>query len=519
MKITRPLVLIIMDGWGIGENDENNPIYLAPTPNIDHLLATYPHTIIGAAGTFIGMPPGHQGSSEMGHLIIGAGRNVLLPQMQVRRALETGEISKNKILLKAFTFAKKKKSRLHLMGLLSNFGVHSYDEACHKILELAVQCGIKKENIFVHVFADGRDAPPQSVEMYVRELEKVGIARIATIMGRWWAMDRDHRWERVSEAYKTLVMGQGQFNANDIHEAIEMAYKRQETDEFIRPTVIDEESNFRENDVVINYNFRVDRAIEITQALIEKNFKEFARPVWPKIYYVAMSDYYEGMPCPFIFKRPIITNTLGEVLSREGLTQFRCTETEKWPYMTTILNGLREEPFPGETQKLIPSDKVPTYDLAPEMQAIPIAKEIIKHLHQKDFDAYFINFANPDILGHTGVKEAIMKGVQTVDTAVGLIYQAVLNQDGIILITADHGDAEICWDRAKQCPHTHHTDNFVPFIYIDEKNKKAKLRENGALADIAPTILKLLNLPVPKEMIQESLILGYVPHSLRSFGT
>lgn len=505
MKLKRPLILIIMDGWGIGEDDANNPIFLADTPNIDYLIANYPSTIIGAAGTFIGLPPGHQGSSEMGHLIIGAGRNILLPQMQVKQAIESNEIFKNETCIQAFKKAKKNKTRVHLMGLLSNAGVHSYDRTCHCLLEMAKDEGVKE--IYIHIFADGRDVDPKSVKEYVKRLEKVSIGKIATIMGRWWAMDRDHRWERVEAAYQALVMGLGLYRANNIYQAIDQAYKRRETDEFIRPTVIEKEGHFKDGDVVFNFNFRVDRAIEITQALIEKKFKEFKRSYWPKIYYLAMTNYYENIPCPYVFTRPEIKNTLGEVLSKKGLSQFRCTETEKWPYMTRIFNGLQEEPFPGEVRKLIPSDKIPTYDLRPQMQAMSIAKEIIKHLRHRDFDVYFINFANPDILGHTGNKEAIMKGVHTVDTAIGLIYQAILNQNGIMLVTADHGDAEICWDPIKQSPHTFHTDNFVPFIYVDEKNKQAKLRENGILANVAPTILHLLKIPPPEEMTNEVLIL------------
>jgi 2,3-bisphosphoglycerate-independent phosphoglycerate mutase len=496
-----------MDGWGIGEDDEHNPIFLADTPNIDHILDTYPHTIIGAAGEHIGLTPGHQGSSEMGHLIIGAGRNVLLPQTQVQQAVETGKILENKIYLNAIEKAKKNKSRLHLMGLLSDKGVHSYDESCHSLLKLAKEGGIPNDKIFIHIISDGRDVAPKSVKTYIERLNKINIGRIGSIIGRYWAMDRDYRWERVKKAYNMLTQGIAVRTAKTIDEAVKNAYKQGETDEFIKPTIIEKNSYFKDKDVVLNFNFRVDREIEITQALIEPGFKEFKRIQFPKIHYVAMTDYYESISCPVAFKRHLPKNTLGEILSKNNLTQLRCSETEKWIYLTKIFNGLVEDPFPGEVRKLIPSDKVATYDLKPEMKAMEIAKEVANHIHQKSFDVYFINFANPDILGHTGNKKATMKGIHTVDTAIGLIYEEVMNMDGITIITADHGDAEIIWDPIAQQPHTYHTDNHVPFIYIDEKNKSVILREAGTLQDIAPTILKLLNIEKPKEMTGKSIII------------
>ncbi|MFA5134217.1 MAG: 2,3-bisphosphoglycerate-independent phosphoglycerate mutase [Patescibacteria group bacterium] len=506
MKIERPFVLIIMDGWGVGENDEHNPIYLAPTPNIDHLMGTYAHTLIGAAGEHIGLTPGHQGSSEIGHLIIGAGQNVVLPQTQIRMANQSGEVKHNRAYLDALDHCKRAGSRLHIMGLLSDKGVHGYDESCHVLLELAKKQGIPDERIFVHIFSDGRDVPPKSVQKYVERLRKIGVGNIASIQGRYWAMDRDHRWERVQKAYDMLVHGKAVRTAKTIDEAINTAYEQDETDEFIKPTLIIKDSHFKDDDVVLNFNFRVDREIEMTQALIEPGFKDFNRGERPMVYYVAMTDYYEGISCPVAFKRKLPKNTLGEMLSKNHLTQFRCAETEKWVYLTKIFNGLQEDPFPGEVRELIPSDKVATYDLKPEMKAMEIAKAVANHIHQKSFDVYFINFANPDMLGHTGNKKAIMKGISVVDTAVGLIYQELLNMNGQAIISADHGDAEIVWDKESQQPHTFHTDNLVPFIYVDEQDKNATLREAGSLRDIAPSMLKLLHIDKPDDMTGTSII-------------
>ncbi len=506
MKNKRPLLLLIMDGWGIGEDDEHNSIFLADTPNIDHLLNAYPHTIIGAAGEYIGLTPGHQGSSEIGHLIIGAGRNVLLPQTQIKQATETGDIKNNPAYLESLEQLKATGGRLHLMGLLSDKGVHGYDETCHVLLRLAEEHGLPDDKIFIHIFSDGRDAGPKTVMEYVARLKKIGIGTIASIMGRYWGMDRDHRWERVEKAYRLFTQGQGEYNADSIDQAVQQSYDQDETDEFIKPTMIAKDGYFQDGDAVWNFNFRVDREIEITQALIKNDFNEFKREVRPSIHYVAMTDYYQGISCPVAYQRQFPGQTLGQVISNTGLTQFRCTETEKWVYVTKIFNGLREDPYPGEVRKLIPSDKVDTYDLKPDMKAMDIAKAVAWHLHEKSFDFYVVNLANPDILGHTGNKQAIMRGIHTVDKAVGLMYEELLNQNGVGIITADHGDAEIIWDKEKQQPHTFHSDNHVPFIYIDEENKGATLREMASLQDVAPTILKVLGIEKPAAMTGQSII-------------
>ncbi len=506
MKTERPIVFVVLDGWGIGTDDAHNAIFLANTPTIDHLLANYPNKPIGAAGPHIGLPQGHPGSTEMGHLIMGAGRDLLLPQMQLLDAIEKKELETTPAIVSAMEKAKQGSGRLHLMGLLSDGGIHTYDRACHELLKIATKNGIEK--VFIHVISDGRDVPPRSLPKYVHTLQNkmsaLEVGKIASLQGRWWVMDRDHRWERVEAAYKLLVLGEGLHKADSIQQAIEMARQRDEDDEFIQPTLIDPNGNIREGDVVINFNFRVDREIEITQALIEEDFEHFSRREWPKFHYVGMSKYYKDMKSPYALKKEALSgkNCLGEVLSNQGYTQLRLTETEKWVYMTRIFNVMKEDPFPGEERILIP------YDMKPAMQAVQIGDETVKHLNAKAFDTYFINFPNADILGHTGNKEAAIAGLEVVDQSLGRIYNEVLQQNGIMIVTADHGDAEVMWDDEWDCPHTFHTDSFVPFILIDEYRKNALLRDDGTIKDCAATVLDLLGEEVPKEMTGTSLIVN-----------
>lgn len=516
----KPLVLIIMDGFGIGKEWEHNPIFLAKTPVLDSLLEKYPNTEIGAAGTKVGLPLGHQGSSEIGHLIMGAGRNVLLPQTLVSTAVKTGEIFQNKAYKKAFEEAKKNHGSIHLMGLLSDKGVHAYDTFCHALLLMAKKERMEKK-VFIHVFADGRDVAPKSVEQYLERLHKkqeeleITQPLVATIMGRYFAMDRDHRWERIEQAYRAIIQGRSDYHAHSAIEAVEKAYARGETDEFIKPTVIVNEkgeplAKIEKGDSVIHFNYRVDRASELTEAFTEDHFEGFPREKGkPRVAYVATTEYFEGIKALIAFKRSEVKNTLGEVIAVHKLTQLRISETEKWVYLTKIFNGLKEVVYPGENRVLIPSDKVATYDLAPKMQALKIAAIAKKKISASEFDTIFINFANPDMLGHTGIKEAIIKGIETVDEAVGEVVEAVLAQSGTVLITADHGDAELCYDETCGQPHTAHTAADVPFILVsaNEKLRKAELRPNGILADIAPTMLELLHLKKPAEMTGTSLIL------------
>lgn len=500
MKTKRPIVLCIIDGWGLGTDDAHNAIFLAKTPNIDKLLKKYPNGPIGAAGEHIGLTPGHQGSSEMGHMIIGAGRNVLLPQTQVKQE----DFSKNKELVKAIEHAKKNNSRVHIFGLLSDKGVHSYLETGIEYYNLAKKAGIKE--IYWHVIADGRDAPPRSVLEYIKQLPK--NVTIATIMGRWWIMDRDQNWDRLERAYLTLLEGKSLFNAKSVQEAVKMAYDRDEVDELLKPTLIDKNGLIQAGDVVLNFNYRVDREIQITQAFIEPNFSEFTRPdFWDQIYYLALTEYYDNMPCPVMLKKGNNKNTLGEVLADRGYRQFRLAETEKWVYVTKCFNSMREEPFKNEEDFLIPSDKIKTFDLKPEMQALPIAKKFSEKINEKKDDVFIINMANPDMVGHTGNQPAIIKACETVDKAVGLIYKACQKNNAILLITADHGDAEYNLDHETGQPHTSHTDNFVPFILVDDKLKSAKISEIGSLKDVAPTMLELLGEKLPPEMTGTNLII------------
>lgn len=511
MKARRPVMFIILDGWGIGTDDAHNAIFLARTPIIDYFLANYPNKPIGAAGPHIGLPQGHPGSTEMGHLIMGAGRDLLLPQQQLLGAIQSGELRKNKALAGAITAAATGNGRLHLMGLLSDGGVHTYDTACFELMAMAKLAGVKQ--VYIHAITDGRDVPPKSAGKYIHTLQNkisaIGIGSIATVQGRWWVMDRDHRWERIEAAYKLLVLGEGLQQAKSAEAAVAAAYQRDETDEFIRPTVVDPAGTMRDGDTVINFNFRVDREIEITQALIEQDFHHFERRHFPKLHYVGMSHYYQGMTAPAALKRVELSakNILGEVLSDRGYTQLRLTETEKWVYVTKIFNVMQEDPFPGEERILIPSDKIATYDLKPEMQAAAIADEAVKHLNNNAFDVYVINFPNADMLGHTGNKAAAIAGVEAIDRALKQIYEELKQHNGVMLITADHGDAEVMWDKEWNCPHTFHTDSFVPFIVVDEEHKTAQLRDDGTLKDCAATILDILDEPKPVEMTGASLII------------
>jgi len=523
MKATRPVILLILDGWGIGEHTEHNAIYKAHTPTIDSLMVNYPHGAIGAAGEYVGLTPGHQGSTEMGHLIMSAGRNVLLPQMQVQHAIQTSCIATNPAYAQAIAHAKTHGTRLHLMGLLSDAGVHSYDACCDALIRAAASAGLTQDQVYVHIFADGRDTPPTSLPLYVERLQQImretGVGRIADVQGRYWAMDRDHRWERIESAYALLVHGQGQRSAVSIEDAIIQARATNETDEFITPTTIDPNGAFRNNDAVINFNYRVDREIEITKALIEEKFDAFPRNNHPQFLYVATLPYYDGIPSLCAFERCELEmkHILPEVLSHHGYTQYRLTETEKWVYLTKIFNAMREEAFPGETRHLIASDKIATYDTQPAMKAMEIAQNCAEQLRAQAYDTYFLNMCNADILGHTGNTDAAIKGCEAVDAAISVLVEEVRKQNAILLITADHGDAEKMWDHERNLPHTQHTDSLVPFILVDDTRKGTRIRDNGSLQDIAPTILDILGIPKPVEMTGTSLIIDsrciVPPHS------
>lgn len=525
MTLEKPVVYIIMDGWGIAPPGKGNAISRARTPNFDRLWRNYPHARLGAGGESIGLCKGHQGSSEIGHFIIGAGRNVLLPQGIVENAIRTKKIFKNKVFLDAIKCAKRNKSTLHLAGLISDKGVHNYDIAVHALIEMAARNNVK--DVVVHFFSDGRDTGPYDAKKYLSRLEKVlkknKAGRIGTVIGRYWIMDRDNRWNRVEKGYNAMVYGKAEYYAKSAREAIENSYNRGyadkkkgksfiESDEFIKPTVIVDENNdpvgrIKDKDAMIWVNFRTDRAIEPVNVFIEKNFKEFKREKRLNIHFACAFQYYKGMPAPFAFKRIYPEKTFGEIISDEGLKQFRVTETEKWIYVTTIFSGMREKPFRGEDRLLIPSDKIPTYDLKPRMHTKDIAREAVKALNSDKYEFIMLNFNNPDIIGHTGNMKAVIEGVEECDKGVGMVVDATLKKNGLAVISADHGNAEEMYTRGGY-PHTNHTSNDVPFIIVDDDFKMENVKlKNGALKDITPTILDILNLKKPKEMTGKSLIL------------
>lgn len=511
----KPVVYLILDGWGITNPGPGNAITLAKKPTFDYLWENYPHTEIGAGGEAIGLWKGHQGSSEIGHFIIGAGRNVYLPQGIVAHAIEDGSIWKNEAYLGAIEHVKKNNSTLHIAGLMSNSGVHSYDILMYELIKMAAKMGVK--DVVIHYFSDGRDTEPKETKVYLERLKNIfketGVGRVGTLMGRWWIMDRDHRWERVEAGYNTIVNGKAEVTAKSIDEAIDLAYEREETDEFIKPTVIVDENNepvgkIEDGDALIWSNFRTDRAIEISQAVVEDDFKEFNRGPKKDIYYVGTFEYYEGMKAPHAFEREFPKNTFGEIVSKAGLKQFRVTETEKWIYVTTIFSGMREEPFEGEDRDLIPSDKIATYDLQPKMHTIDIANSMVKAIESDKYNLIIANFNNPDIIGHTGNIPATIIGIEECDKGIAMVVEAVRKKSGLLVISADHGNAEVMLN-PDGSPETQHSANNVPFIIVDDdpKYKNCKLKSGGAIKDVTPTILDILEIEKPAEMTGESLII------------
>lgn len=526
MTMKKPVVYIILDGWGIAPPGPGNAISLAKTPNIDRLWKEYPHTRVGAGGESIGLWKGHQGSSEIGHFIIGAGRNVYLPNGIVANAIASKDIFKNKAYLDAMRYVKKHGSTLHLAGLMSDKGVHNYDFAVHALLEMAAKNGV--EDVVIHFITDGRDTLPYESRKYLKRLQRVmkklKMGRIGTVVGRYWVMDRDHRWDRVERAFKAMVFGEAEFHARSAKEAIEDSYQRGyaakkrgedfiESDEFIKPTVIVDKGGMtvgriRDKDALIWVNFRTDRAIEITQAFVEPHFDKFDRGKKLDIHYTCTFKYYDRVPAPHAFERVFPKNTFGEIVSKAGLKQFRVTETEKWIYVTTIFSGMREKPFKGEDRMLIPSDKIQTYDLQPRMHTLDIAKAAVKAINSDKYDMIMLNFNNPDIIGHTGKIKAVKIGVEECDKGVGMVVEATRKKGGLAIVSADHGNAEVMLTK-EGTPHTHHTANDVPFIIVDDDpaNKGCRLRHGGAIKDVTPTILEVLGVPKPKEMTGKSLIL------------
>ncbi len=510
MEQKKSLVLCIMDGFGKNDSDYGNAIHAAATPRLDELKAKYPCTFIGASGLDVGLPNGQMGNSEVGHTNIGAGRVVYQELTRITKSIEDGDFFENPALKAAVQNAIDNGTALHIMGLMSDGGVHSHNTHAWAIVEMAKKMGLTR--VYLHCIMDGRDVPPTSGKDYVAEaqqkLAEIGVGKIATVIGRFYAMDRDNRWERVSRAYNALVKGEG-IHTNDPVKAIEESYQKVDadgknvTDEFIEPTVcLENEGRIGKNDSVIFFNFRPDRAREITRTFVDPDFTGFEREFFP-LTYVCMTQYDATMPNVLVaFAPEELTNTLGEYLAANGKTQLRIAETEKYAHVTFFFNGGSEAVNEGEDRILVPSPKVSTYDLKPEMSAYEVSEKVNAAVRSGKYDVIILNFANCDMVGHTGVFDAAVKAVEAVDTCVGTLYDAVMEMGGVLLVTADHGNADkmLAEDGS---PFTAHTTNLVPFIVA---NYPCKLRDGGRLCDIAPTMLQILGLPQPKEMTGVSMI-------------
>lgn len=500
-----------MDGWGLNPAVAGNATKLAKLPNLARLSSEYPSGAIDTAGLSVGLPEGQMGNSEVGHLTMGAGRVIYQELTRIGKAATDGEFERNPMLAEIFSYLKDKGKALHLMGLLSDGGVHSHISHLFAILDAAKRNGLAK--VFIHAFLDGRDTPPSSgahyMESLVEEIRKTGVGKVATVSGRFYAMDRDNRWERVEKAYDAVVKGSGRLSEDPVL-AIKEAYSNGETDEFVTPTVIVENDSpvghVEENDAVFFFNFRADRAREMTRAFVDREFDGFERGQRPALVsFICMTEYDQKLNLPVLFKPQDIKNILGEMLSRAGVKQFRVSETEKYAHVTFFFNGGKETPFPGEDRLLIPSVKdVPTYDLKPEMRALEIAETAAEKIRSGTCSFVLMNLANGDMVGHTGVIEAAVKACEAVDAAVGIVAKAASERDWAVIITSDHGNAEQMVDPATGEPFTAHTTNLVPFILVDNDRKGASLK-HGGLKDIAPTVLKLMEIEIPPEMTGEPL--------------
>ena len=503
----KPVVLLILDGWGHREEVEDNALAQAELPNWRRLLATCPHTLVHTEGRHVGLPDGQMGNSEVGHMNLGAGRIVYQDLTRVDAAIEDGSFFTNAELLAACAATKANAGTLHVMGLLSPGGVHSHEQHIFAMLELAKRAGVAK--VAVHAFLDGRDTPPQSAEPSLRALqalcEKLGNARIASVGGRYYAMDRDKRWDRVRRGWDAIVEAASEQRAPDALSALQEAYARGENDEFVAPTVLDGAQPMRDGDAVVFMNFRADRARQLASAFVDPAFDGFSarRPLLSR--FVCLSEYDAKLPARLAFAPDDLRHTFGEVLAEHGMTQLRIAETEKYAHVTFFFSGGREGLFAGETRTLIPSPKVATYDLQPEMSCPELTDKLVAAIESQAFDAIVCNIANPDMVGHSGILAAAIEAAQAVDIAIGKVGDAVRRVHGALLITADHGNLEMMRDPDTGQPHTAHTVGPVPLVYVGER--AAALRSGGALRDIAPTLLDLLGLPQPRDMSGQSLLL------------
>jgi len=510
-----PVMLMILDGWGCGEPVATNAVHVARTPNMDSLSRDYPFTTLTAHDGGVGLPEGQMGNSEVGHLNIGAGRVVYQDFTRINLAIETGEFFINQTLLQTLAKVTKRGAALHLTGLVSDGGVHSHINHLIALVQLAADHGVQR--LYVHAVMDGRDTPPDGGAAYIRTLQEalneIGVGRLATVCGRYYAMDRDNRWERVQQAWRLMVDGTAEYAAVDGVRAVRAAYQRGETDEFIKPTLITDNdapvATIDDGDSLLFFNFRADRARQMLHAFIDRGFDRFTMGKRPKLAdCVTFTQYDAAFDLPVVFPSQSLTRILGEEVSRQGLRQLRIAETEKYAHVTYFFNGGNEEPFPLEERALIPSTKeVATYDLKPEMSAYQVTEELLGRLDRQRYDLVVLNFANGDMVGHTGVLAAAVRACEAVDECVGRLVGRFTAEGGVVLITADHGNAEMMVDPETGGPFTAHTCNPVPLVLVADKYKGRQLRSGGALKDIAPTILALLGVAQPAEMTGKSLLL------------
>lgn len=512
MSIPKPLALIVLDGFGLRGDEQGNAVAHAKKPNYDRYLSEFPHTTLTASGEAVGLPEGQMGNSEVGHLNIGAGRVVYQDLTLITKDIREGTFFKNETLLGAIRHAKENNKKLHLYGLLSDGGVHSHIDHLFALLELSKKEGLSE--VYIHAFLDGRDVAPSSAKFFVEKLvakiNELGVGKIATVQGRYYAMDRDKRWERVEKSYRALVYGEGPQYTDPVQAVVE-SYEKSVFDEFVLPTVIVKEDGtpvglVESGDSIIFFNFRPDRAIQLSNVFTNEDFTGFDRgDKFPKdIYFVSLTLFAETVGGYVAYKPKDLNNTLGEVLSQQGLKQLRTAETEKYPHVTFFFNGGRDVELPGETRILINSPKVATYDLQPEMSAYEVAESTVKEIESDKFDVIILNFANADMVGHSGLLEPTVKAVEAVDETLGKVVDAILAKGGVALITSDHGNSEIVRN-PDDSPNTAHSTSPVPFIVT---NKNVKLREGASLSDIAPTILQLLEVKQPEQMTGKTIIEG-----------
>lgn len=502
----RPLALIILDGWGYSEDPKHNAIMAADTPVWDKLWQQYPHTLINASGAGVGLPGEQMGNSEVGHLNIGAGRVVYQEFTRIGQAIKTGSFFGNSTLTDGVDAAVKNGKAVHIMGLLSDGGVHSHIEHIQAMVKLAAQRGAKQ--VYVHAFLDGRDTPPRSAHASLAAMEEtyaeLGVGKTASLIGRFYAMDRDQRWNRVEQAYRLISDGEAEFTADTVQAGLDAAYQRDENDEFVKATVIGDPVKIQDGDSIFFMNFRADRARELSECFIKDDFDAFAKPRNIQLAsFVTLTEYKKDFTAPAAYPPEKLNNLLGDYLAQRGLTQLRIAETEKYAHVTFFFNGGRDTPYDGEERILVPSPKVETYDLQPEMSAPEVADKLVKAIHSNKFDVIICNFANADMVGHTGNFAAAVKAIETVDNCLGRIWSALKEAGGEMLVTADHGNAEKMQDDEKGQAHTAHTSNLVPLLYAGRAGKCAS---QGNLSDIAPTMLSLMNQPIPAEMSRHLLV-------------